>query len=403
MADRVEILEPNADRPRVVTVDGPMVGIGSDAAAGIRIDGLAAAELRLVRTDRGYRAEPARPGASLRVNGQELFAKELAAGDVVELGPVRLRWLPSPRPPAAAPSPRPAARPRAPAAPPAPAQRPHRHRRRQGMPPAALVAIVLSIAVGALLLLRTCAGSTWPKTPQHYVDLARSQYGNGLFQQALGTLEFALNEATGETREQALQLQQQIRTALARATELPLLQAARNDLELLQSFVDRYLQPDPGARPAARELLRECREWQSAHGGLAADNPEAAAMAAQVAELQQRYAAAARPGEPDTAADVLFAAQAQLRFVNREYRVALQLLDGYLAANPGDAEVQAAREQLLADGAEWLQRRLANIQQAVVLGRVDQARRDLRQLRRAALLPQWQPQFEAVERQLPGR
>lgn len=403
MADRVEIKNTSDGRPRVVAVEGQLVTVGSAVDAGIVVAGLQPAELRLCRTDRGYRAEPARPGATITVNGEALYAKDLAKGDVVDLGPVQLCWLPEAKAPAAAP-------PRAPTRSASPRQRsraqsrstPPRQpppRRRQGMPLPALFGIVFSIVLGMALLLRS-TDWPWPKTPQHYVDLARAQYGNGLFQEALGTLDFALGEATGPVREQALALQARIRNGLAAAADAPMLQAARRDLDLLHSFVARYLQSDPDQRPAARELLHLCRDWQQQYAALSARSKDAASMASEVEALQQRYRAVAHPDEPDAAADVLFAAQAHLRFMVREYQDAMRLLDGWLAAHPDDAEVRAARDDMLQSGREWFDKRLALVDQLISLGRTDEAQRELQALEQTALLPPWQPAFDQRRQRL---
>ena len=433
MTDRVEITDSSTGQPRIVPVEGRSVVIGSGLDAGIVVPGLDATALRLVETDRGYRAEPGRPGATLVVNGEALYAKELVVGDVIDLGVVRLRWLSGPRaalpppvrvtaapvqqraasqpsparevhqpaqrpPPAHQPaSPKPPRRPSTPR--PAPSRQP-RPRRRSPAP--VMIGVLLAVVVGVAMMLRACAGSTWPKTPQFYVDLARSQFVNGRYQDALGTLQFALGEAQGPAREQALALQQQINRALAVASDASLVQAARSDLALLRSFVTRYLQADPGSRPAARELLRQCRAWQQQHGVVAGRDRDAGAMATEVEALRQRFAAAAHEGEADTQADVLFAATAQLRFQRREYKAAMRILDDYLAGHPDAADVRAARAEMLASGAEWLQQKLRLVDQLIGLQRFAEAQKELRALQQVAELPEWRETFAAREGQLQG-
>jgi hypothetical protein len=93
--------------------------------------------------------------------------------------------------------------------------------------------------------------------------------------------------------------------------------------------------------------------------------------------------------EPDTAADVIFAARARLRFPWRDYRGAMARLDAFLAARPADPDVVAERAKLLAEGERWLQGKLRSIDGLLDRGDTDNAERDLAQLERWSALPEW--------------
>ena len=103
---------------------------------------------------------------------------------------------------------------------------------------AAVFALLLVVAVA---LVRAYSRSTWPHSPQDYVDLARAQLGNRDPQRALDTLTFALGTATGSTREEALALEHDIRAMQLERAERPRLSAARSEHDLLVSFHARYL------------------------------------------------------------------------------------------------------------------------------------------------------------------
>jgi hypothetical protein len=386
VSEHLEITAADGSVRRVAMV-GDTMTLGSGAAADVQCGGpgVDAQHLRFVRTTRGVRVEPCRAGGLVAVNGEPLFCKDLAAGDVIALGDLELRWLaaraPAPRPPSGRTGAGTGARAKAGAT----------RRPRAGRAPAWLVVgVLVGVALlGGALLLRTLARSSWPHTPQHYVDLAREQVGNGQPQRALDTLEFALRDATGPTLAQAQALQADIRRLLVERAGMPQIQAARQEHDLLAAFAARYL----GAaveRPAARELVRLCDEWTRRHADACRGRTDGEPLLRAVEQLRAQHATAAALGEPDTAADVIFAARSRLRFQWRDYRGAIARLDAFLAVG-ADAEVAAERARMLVDGEQWLQGKLRQVDLLLARGDRANAALDLQQLERWSALPEWAP------------
>jgi hypothetical protein len=397
LADRLEITDLETGGVRTAEVRGEACFVTITTDGGVELaKGAAGSVLRLVRMQQGgYRLEPVAAGGRVTVNGEELFCKDLAAGDVVDLGRARLRWMPAPAARAAPGPPRPSARRRTQAeAPPQPRRR-HRH----GAPPWLPIGITLGVLALAVVAFRACSSSSWMQGPQHYVDLARAQYLNSRFEEALASLDFALREATGATREQALALQRDVRQTMVTAANSGKVRAARAEQELLLGFRDRYLAGAP-ARPAARELVRQCEGWLQRHGEICRADRDGQQLLAEVEALQQRFRPASGLPAADGPDDVVFAAQARLRFIVREYKAAVALLDAFLAAHPDDLAVRAARTETIASGEKWLRERLQAVER--FLGRGDRARAEteLRQLERHSVLPEWEPLVAPVRERL---
>lgn len=405
MTDRLEITDVGRGTRRIVEVVGDRCVLGMQGTE-LQLDGsLAAPLLSFVRTDRGYRVEPGRPGGTVTVNGEALFCKDLVVGDVVETDGARLRWLGDgaaarASAPMVRPAPQGRAVPRGPAAAAQPIAagkgRSRRRRQRQWGPIAAIFGLVV---LGIVLVLVSLSRSDWPRTPQHYVDLARSQAASNRREQALATLDFALQDATGATRAAALQLQAEIRQAMAESADAPAVQSARQELDRLHEFERRYLQPSP-TRPPARELMRALELWSQRHELVCRRHPDGGQHLQAVAQLRQRYAGLAALDTPDEPADVVFAASARLRFVWRDYRGALALLDGYLQRHPDDPVVSRERERLLRDGEAWLLDRLQRIDRLLESGDRDRAAQDLAELERHSVVPAWAPLVQGTRQRI---
>lgn len=409
MSDRLQIIDPDSGRSRALPVADDVCFVTVTAGGDVDLRAEAAgAVLRLVRIEGGYRVEPAAAGGHVVVNGQELYCKDLAGGDVVELGHAHLRWLPgAPRP---AP-PRPAARgamaargrpargaDREPE--PAPARR-RAGRRRGGVPGWLVPLSVAALCVlGLWIVLRMDWATRWPSTPQHYVDLAQSQFASGQPDKALATLEIALRSATGRTRETAERLRSQIQGMVVELAASRELARAERDLDLVHSFRSRYLQEGAG-RPAAREFVRLCDQWLHEHRERCRSTAAGNALADEVEELRRSWYPRSGLPAPDDADDVLFAARARLRFQIREYRQAVALLDAFVAHGGPEVErVGRERAELLAEGEEWLRGRLRVVERMIERGERSSAEELLRGLERHAVLAQWQELVEPVRRRL---
>lgn len=397
--DQFEIQDSHGHRRMVPVPVGDFV-IGSGERADVRLEGpgIEAGHLRGVRAGASVRLEPALPGATVRIGGEELFCKDLRAGDVVELAGQRLVWRPAAagsNPPPSAPAPA-LARSGVAAAPrPSTRERSPQGRTGRRRPARRYTWWATPLLCGFLVLVgwlavRHFRGSTWPASPQHYVDLAREQFLNNQAQRALDTLAFALREAEGPTRDAALQLEADIRRVLVEMADLPKLLSARQEHDLLQGYIGRYLRSGAD-RPAAREFVRSCDDWLARHREVCGASADGRTLLASVEAERQRYVAIAAIETPETAADVVFAARSRLRFQWRDYLGAFQRLDDFLRRGGANDEVQRERARMLAEGEEWLLGKLRNIDRMLAASERerDNAARDLDQLERWCAIPEW--------------
>jgi hypothetical protein len=415
--DQIEITTQQGQKRVAVAATATfVVGSGADAEVRVVAAGVAGHHLRFVRTERTWRVEPVRAGGTVEVNGTSLFCKDLNHGDCIDLvAGVRLRWLAAaadgvPQVAAAvprrhaAPAPGPVVPPRS-----RPARSPRSKREgtaraaRQGPIPTGILLLLLMLVVGivGVFVVRALTNTTWPSSPAHYVDLARSQLTNHEPQRALDTLAFALREATGSVRQDALQLEAEIRRVLVEAADTPKLMQARQESDQLSAFFSRDFAAGAN-RPASREFVRACDQWLAAHGELCARLPEGRPLHEAMQQQRQRHVEAAALHEADTAADVVFAATARASR-RRQYQAALQLLDEFAARQPGDPTLATAREKILAEGTAWLRGKLATIDAMIARGDHDRAEQEVMRLERADLLPEWAREVAARRQQLPAR
>jgi len=403
VADHLEIRGPHGERLLVPVGQGSFV-VGSAADADVRVEwpGIADRQFRFVRTDGGVRIEPVRGGSTVAINGEELFCKDLRSGDRIEVGNVHLRWLPdAPAAQAVGPVAK-ATRPVARSAAVRPEPAASRRARRRGVPTNALVALVfVALLVAAFVAYRVLSGSTWPTSPQRYVDLARTQMENGNYQASLDTLAFAMRDATGATRTEAQQLDTTIRKLMLETAETPKIVAARSEHDLLLGYVGRYLR-DGSTRPAAREFVRLCDAWLRRHAEVCARVSDGKPLLQAIEDQRARHVPLAALQDPDVAADVIFAARTMLRFQWRDYRGAVARLDAFLAASPGAEAVRAERAAIVAEGEQWFAGKLRLIDMLLGRGDTDNAAEDIAQLERWSALPEWEPQLAERKRRLAG-
>lgn len=420
MAERIEITTDRGES-KVVSIEGAKVWLGSGEGVAIRlrVAGLAARHLCFVKTEHGYRVEPAEPGATVEVNGEDLFCKDLEVGDRIRVAGLVVRWMSSPPPArspgsaAARPRPllpsKPAAASRPPVAPAPRAQEPEHDpepepapraaralRARRRSSPWPMILLFASALVFLVVVFKTGAGSTWPQTPQHYVTLAGQQVQNGKLDLALRSLDFALLDATGTTREEALQLRDQIHALQADQVERPKVDAARPSYEFLGSFTTAYLDKEAPVL-AVRELVRRCDRWLQLYGKVCESAAAGQAMLREVQALRSRYIALANPSQPEGIEDLRFSIQVMMRLVTRDYLGAMQRFDEFQRAHPEVDGVAAEREQWLAEGETWLAAKLATIDDAIGAsnsGDGYRADRMLRPLEQWCALPQWRARLQ---------
>lgn len=419
LAERIEITTDRGES-KVVSIEGAKVWLGSGEGVAIRLraPGLAARHLCFVKTEHGYRVEPAEPGATVEVNGEELFCKDLEVGDRIRVAGLQVRWMSSP-PPARNPGPgavraRPQAHPK-PSAPSRPQVAPAREpeadpdpdpdrtpraaralRARRRSSPLPMILLFISALVFLVVVFKTGAGSTWPQSPQHYVVLAGQQVQNGKLDLALRSLDFALLDATGTTREEALQLRDQIHALQVDQVERPKIDAARPSYEFLGSFTEAYLGKEAPVL-AVRELVRRCDRWLQLYGKVCETAAAGQPMLREVQALRSRYVALANPAQPEGLEDLRFSIQVMMRLVTRDYLGAMQRFDEFQRAHPEVAGVAAEREQWLAEGETWLAAKLATIDEAIGAsssGDGYRADRMLRPLEQWCALPQWRARLQ---------
>ena len=231
----------------------------------------------------GVRIEPLRKGAMLHIDGEDLLAKQLCVGEFVVIAGVRLRCLnatadvtvskavvrdasasdtsardviPATESSTRRSAGRPVARSprRAAGTTNQQASAPRARRRTNWLPALALTAALLVVAI---FLKQQLRNSTWSHAPEHFLELAQTQYDNNKPERALETLAFAMRNATGADREQAVLLDAKIRRMLLDNASALQVSEARYEHDLLNSFVTTYLKNPE--RSAARECVR--RVW----------------------------------------------------------------------------------------------------------------------------------------------
>lgn len=379
--------------------------------------------VQVLPVDGGVRIEPTTAGALLHIDGEKLFCKQLCAGEFVVIDAVRLRLLgatsPSPereseriapsRPELARVTPRqsqsnvqrPVARQSRGArssqgAPPSvlrssegPARsRPRARRRTSWLPAVAITAAVLLVVV---FLVQRLRDSTWPHSPKHYVELAQAQFDNNKLERALETLAFALRDGSGDEHAQAVALDEKIRRRMLENAAAQQVLSAKHEHDLLQSFVETYLQS--AERPAARECVRLCDVWLAKNREACSVHSLGKPFLQAIEAMRERFVIPAALGSTESAADVLFAARAMMRFQWRDYIGALARIDAFLARNVDHAEVMAARTGMLEEGEQWLQKRLRRLDLTLQRGDTGNAEMELDKFDRWVAIPEWQPRI----------
>jgi hypothetical protein len=392
----IEITGAGTGRHRV-GMKGDVLVLGSGAGAQIRVQapGVEDEHLRFSRLGTHVRVEPVRAGATVDVNGEPLYCKDLDDGDVIEVAGLQLRWIAAQK---AVSVPASAAARGSRSRRDEPSDKPARKSRSQGMPGSLrLSLVVLGVLVAGFVAMRLSKQIAL-LSPEEQLELAREQMGNHRREMALATLDELLPRASGTTLQEATDMRAAILRIQAESAEMPKVIAARGAQEVLIAFHTRYLE-GASNRPPAREFVRQCDDWLAEHGELCRRHSDGKHLAAWVEEHRARHLAQAALGEPDTATDVTFAVESRLRFQWRDYRGAIRALERYLAAND-DATVRRLREETVAAGEEWLQGKLRYIDQIIDRGDLGNAGRDLEQIERWSMLPQWEPLVRERQRRL---
>lgn len=407
MGDRIEWTGSDGAR-RAVELEAGLVHLSARGGELLATATQGTASLRLVETQRGRRLEPVRPGGTVVVSGAELFCKDLAPGDAFVVDGVRVTWrggashavVPTRSSSLAA---RPSAS-REPATPP----RTRSHAQVDGAParerPAArpransskgLVFSLVSLAVlGGIVGLRWLDTQVGQHGPGELLTFARIQFDSGQFDRALKTLDEAESKGAGDARiaDAVSRLREEVRRTRADNQKAASVQRAREALDEVQTFADRYggssLQ-----RPAARAVVRRLDAWQRDHAAPLRGSKDLDTLLAREATLRRQAEPIAAMATPDTSEDAVFAARSHLRFVVREYKAAVALLEDFLRSNPSDALAQRELQQIRTEAGEWLAAQRALLEQAIARGDRDAARQKLAQIEQHALLAEHAASF----------
>ncbi len=394
--ERLEITDLDSGARRVVDVAATTAHLTITSAGELAfVDDPAGAVLRLVPTRAGHRLEPTAAFGRVVVNGEDLFCKDLLADDTFELGRFHLRWL--------AAAPERAARPAAVARPGAVAARadgaarlrPPRRSQASKLP---VLAVFSMLLIGIAVALRVCARSDWPHTPQHFLDLARTQYGNGRLAEALATIDLVLQERDPATTAAAAVLRREVERAMVAVDLAVVVQKAREEFEVMLGPSRRPTDPAQ-VRPFAREVVHQCDGWLQQYEARLGDDAGRRLRAA-VRERRRAHLDAAVLDQPEAAADVLFAAREQLRFQPRGYRAAFARLDDYLARHGDDAAVRRERGDMATAGRIWYAEQVQRIDRVLQEGRRDEAAMRWRSLERHASLAEWDDLAAALRAKL---
>jgi hypothetical protein len=365
---------------------------------GVELGGIdiADAEVRIVRTRKGLRLEPVRAGSLVSVSGQDLFCKDLAHGDWFSVGGHRVSFVAD----AAASNARaqavPHTRRSSATSDVERAEAPQRVAKTPSRTSPVLIGSLVSLALlCAFVLFRFLDAATSGRDPKELLTFASIQLENGQYARARATIEDAMKDGDPDIRRDGEALRSRIDAVEREALFVVVLQTAREEDEALRSFVDRYARPAL-ERPAARELLSMCDAWLSRHEAQLARHASGDALLRSVRSLRETAVANAQLDQPESAQDAAFAARARLRFMVREYKAAILLIDTFLATHPGDAVATAERAAILAEGKEWIDKQQKRIAQHADRGEWDRAREELAKIDRHALLPEWESAFVDV-------
>lgn len=409
MTDRLEITDPADGSKQTLLVASGVVHLRKDGTDVVLSASAEGAGLRIVETKHGRRLEPLVPGALIEVSGQQLFCKDLAPGDRFEFAGKRLVWHSEVELPAVASAPNAASRSQRRSADGKPTSsaaardgeseraRPKRTDRSSRPLVFGLMSLTVCIAFVGLRFFDQRASQ---RDPRELLALARTRFESGQYDRARSTIDEAVAmDAGADVRAEA----EALRTEIARTQKAVLdsvsVQKAREALSSLQSFVQRYGR-ERLQRPAARELLRLCEAWERAHGAAMTGIEDGVRLQVEVKALRDSAIVVAEPESPDTAEDVIFAARTHLRFVIREYRMAVARLDAFLAEHPSDPVVAREREALVAEARAWIVTQLPKIEQKLARGDVAAAVAEWELFEKRSVVPEAANEVAALRARL---
>ena len=363
------------------------------------------AELRIAPTRSGLRLEPVRAGAMVEVDGEQLFCKDLEDGDSFSVGSARVVFR-SDAPVAVRTGGigAPTGRSSGSGAPPPPSRGEaavrtrQRSAREQTSKPLLISLVSLSLLV-AFAALRWMDSATSGRDPEELLVFATLDFERGQYASARQRIDEAVRDGDLDIRAKAAELRARIDAVEKQAEASAMVQRAREGVETLRSFEDRYAR-NGLERPAARELLRMCDAWIAEHAQRIAGGAGADSLVASVKAQRDRAAAKAEASQPETGADAAFAARARLRFVVREYKVAVARIDAFVASHPDDAFAVSEAAAIRAEGKEWIAKQATRLLQQLDRGDVDRVREELQQIERFAVLPEWEPVVAPVRERL---
>ena len=263
---------------------------------------------------------------------------------------------------------------------------------------------LLVLAAGAIFVAVRVLQSESGKSARELLALAQAQVQAGHSERALATLNSAAaSQPDARTRQDIDDLKAHLELVMQKQTDVPLLAAARQGVDVLLQLERLYLTEAPTYRPASRELVRRADAWLERFAAVCNRHEDGRRDVQRVEGLRARYLPHARLEEPDSAADVLFAAERPLKLVPKRYKEAVALLDEWLGRSGGGAEADLVRQQraaIVARAQEYVERELRFLDGELAKGKREAVKSGLVELREVAL-PESVPLIEAKLRDLP--
>lgn len=417
----LEIYREESRKIYQILDDQIVVGTDPSCAICVDADRVAARHARFV-SDASGDVVVESLGPALRVNGEVRRRRELAHGDVVHIGSVALVFLADGEPAPIVPKrvlfpPEPDNEPEpadasslvvapirsVPKAPPKrlrpsePSERSSRVRatRGTGVPNWMIATLALLGGIAVITISIRVLGATSQRDADDLLNLAEHKLKLNQVAMAEAYLEQA-EQGNPDAAERARirEIRATIQRVVRAKQDARALAAANTAYSgRIMRFKVTYLDGKPERREAAREFLRMLDAWMRDHREVCERSRDGQSMIEEVERMRSRYAGAARMNESDTADDALFRAGRRTRRKDRSnFREAVAILDGWLAANPDSKDVDRVRRQRddwTRESKQWFEKQTLAIEALARRGYPEDAVERMRFIAEDASLPEW--------------